>query len=140
MKKLISLVFLVFVSTVSIAQVVAIQVNEVQSFFGDPTWKLDRILRDPYYSNDPIKKDCRYVIDFNESTVAFYRNGEMIDIGPAQILTVDGVSIIKILEEGFDFGLVVNLSLQKESIFLYQIYEDSIECMKFTEFQIIKAS
>jgi hypothetical protein len=140
MKKLAALVFFVFMSTINIAQVVAIQVNEVQSFFGDPTWDLDQVLRDPYYSNDPIKKDCRYVIDFNESTVTFYRNGEMIETGPVQILTVNCVSIIKILEEGFDFGLIVDFRLQKESIFLYQIHANSIECMKFTDFQIIKAS
>lgn len=140
MKNLAILFLFVLTSIVSFSQTVVIQVNEVQSFFGDPTWKLDRVLNDPYYTNAPVRKDCRYVINFNDSTVAFYRGGEMIEEGPAQILTVDGVSIVKILEEGFDFGLIVDLRLESESITLYQIYSHEIECMKFTDFQIIKAS
>lgn len=140
MKNLVIFLSFIFASSFGSAQTVVIQVNEVQSFFGDPTWKLDRVLRDPYYSNAPVHKDCRYVVNFNDSTVAFYRDGEMIDEGPAQILTVDSVSIVKILEEGFDFGLILDLRVKSESVTLYQIYSDEIECMKFTDFQIIKPS
>jgi hypothetical protein len=140
MKSLAVILFSLALSFLGNSQVVVIQVNEVKSFFGDPTWTLDRVLTDPYYSSAPVHKDCRYIVNFNDSTVAFYRDGEMIDEGPAQILTQDGVSIVKILEEGFDFGLIVDLRLESESVTLYQIYSDEIECMKFTDFQIIRPS
>lgn len=138
MKRLISLSLFLLVLTTGIAQSIVIQVNEVQSFFGDPTWKLERVLRDPYYHDAPVYKDCRYVVDFNDSIVTFYRDGELIDEGPVQIITKDGVSIIKILEEGFDFGLVLDLRAESESALLYQVNSDVIECMRFTRFQIIK--
>jgi hypothetical protein len=140
MKSLAVIFFSLALPLLGNSQVVVIQVNEVQSFFGDPTWKLDRVLLDPYYSSAPMHKDCRYIVNFNDSTVAFYRNGEMIDDGPAQILTQDGVSIVKIIEEGFDFGLIIDLRAESESVTLYQIYSDEIECMKFTDFQIIRPS
>lgn len=138
MKKLIALAIFTLTLTIGLAQSVVIQVNEVQSFFGDPTWKLDRVLRDPYYYDAPVHKDCRYVVNFDESTVEFYRDGELIDEGPVQIITKDGVSIIRILEEGFDFGLVLDLRAESESALLYQVNSDVIECMRFTSFQIIK--
>lgn len=138
MKGLITLLLFLLTLKTGLAQSIVIQVDEVQSFFGDPAWKLERVLRDPYYHDAPVHKDCRYVINFNDSTVSFYRNGEMIDGGPAQIITKDGVSIIRILEEGFDFGLVLDLRAESESALLYQVNSDVIECMRFTRFQIIK--
>lgn len=121
-------------------QTIVIQVNEVQSFYGDPTWSIEQVVNDPYFVESPRRVNGKYIINFNTGVCKFYRDGEMIEETPAQILTQDGVSIVKILEAGFDIGLIIDLRFESESVTFYQYGSSDIEYMKFTNFQIIKAS
>ena len=139
MKKLLLFTCLL-ITSIAFNQTIVIQVNEVQSFYGDPTWSIEQVVNDPYYVELPRRVDCKYIINFNTGVVELYRDGELTEDGLVQILTQDGVSIVKFLEEGFDVGLIIDLRVESESITYYLYGSSDIEYMKFTNFQIIKAS
>ena len=128
------------ITSLAFNQTIVIQVNEVQSFYGDPTWSIEQVVNDPYYVESPRRVDCKYIINFNAGVLELYRDGEMTEDGLVQILTQDGVSIVKFLEEGFDVGFIIDLRFESESITYYLYGSSDIEYMKFTNFQIIKAS
>ena len=128
------------ITSLAFNQTIVIQVNEVQSFYGEPTSSIEQVVNDPYYFESSRCVNVKYIINFNTGVVEFYRDGEMIEETPAQILTQDGVSIVKILEAGFDIGLIIDLRFESESVTFYQYGISDIEYMKFTNFQIIKAS
>ena len=128
------------IASLAFNQTIVIQVNEVQSFYGDPTWSIEQVVNDPYYVESPRRVDCKYIINFNAGVLELYRDGEMTEDGLVQILTQDGVSIVKFLEEGFDVGFIIDLRFESESITYYLYGSSDIEYMKFTNFQIIKAS
>lgn len=128
------------ITSLAFNQTIVIQVNEVQSFYGDPTWSIEQVVNDPYFVESPRRVDCKYIVNFNTGVVEFYRDGEMIEETPAQILTQDGVSIVKILEAGFDIGLIIDLRFESESVTFYQYGSSDIEYMKFTNFQIVRPS
>ena len=128
------------ITSIAFNQIIVIQVNEVQSFYGDPTWSIEQVVNDPYYVELPRRVDCKYIINFNTGVVELYRDGELTEDGLVQILTQDGVSIVKFLEEGFDVGFIIDLRFESESITYYLYGSSDIEYMKFTNFQIIKAS
>ena len=128
------------ITSLAFNQTIVIQVNEVQSFYGDPTWSIEQVVNDPYYVESPRRVDCKYIINFNAGVLELYRDGEMTEDGLVQILTQDGVSIVKFLEEGFEVGFIIDLRFESESITYYLYGSSDIEYMKFTNFQIIKAS
>ena len=128
------------ITSLAFNQTIVIQVNEVQSFYGAPTWSIEQVVNDPYYVESPRRVDCKYIINFNAGVLELYRDGEMTEDGLVQILTQDGVSIVKFLEEGFDVGFIIDLRFESESITYYLYGSSDIEYMKFTNFQIIKAS
>ena len=140
MKKLLFIFACLSITSIAFNQTIVIQVNEVQSFYGDPTWSIEQVVNDPYYVESPRRVDCKYIINFNTGVVELYRDGELTEDGLVQILTQDGVSIVKFLEEGFDVGLIIDLRVESESITYYLYGSSDIEYMKFTNFQIIKAS
>ena len=128
------------ITSLAFNQIIVIQVNEVQSFYGDPTWSIEQVVNDPYFVESPRRVDCKYIINFNTGVVELYRDGELTEDGLVQILTQDGVSIVKFLEEGFDVGLIIDLRVESESITYYLYGSSDIEYMKFTNFQINRPS
>ena len=128
------------ITSLAFNQTIVIQVNEVQSFYGEPTSSIEQVVNDPYYVESPRRVDCKYIVNFNNGVVELYKDGDMIEDALVQILTQDGVSIVKFLEKGFDVGLIIDLRFESESITYYLYGSSDIEYMKFTNFQIIKAS
>ena len=128
------------ITSLAFNQTIVIQVNEVQSFYGDPTWSIEQVVNDPYYFESPRRVNVKYIINFNTGVSKFYRDGEMTEEFLVQILTQDGVSIVKISDQNFDIGMIIDLRLESESVTFYQYGSSDIEYMKFTNFQIIKAS
>lgn len=137
-----NLLLFVCLSITSLAfnQTIVIQVNEVQSFYGDPTWSIEQVVNDPYFVESPRRVDCKYIVNFNNGVVELYKDGEMIEDALVQILTQDGVSIVKFLVEGFDAGLIIDLRVESESITYYLYGSSDIEYMRFTDFQINRPS
>ena len=128
------------ITSLAFNQTIVIQVNEVQSFYGDPTWSIEQVVNDPYFVESPRRVDCKYIVNFNNGVVELYKDGEMIEDALVQILTQDGVSIVKFLVEGFDAGLIIDLRVESESITYYLYGSSDIEYMRFTDFQINRPS
>tara|TARA_R110000868_G_scaffold44694_3_gene149003 strand:+ start:8177 stop:8596 length:420 start_codon:yes stop_codon:yes gene_type:complete len=128
------------ITSLAFNQTIVIQVNEVQSFYGDPTWSIEQVVNDPYFVESPRRVDCKYIVNFNNGVVELYKDGEMIEDALVQILTQDGVSIVKFLVEGFDAGLIIDLRVESESITYYLYGSSDIEYMRFTNFQINRPS
>lgn len=139
MKKLILVVFSVLISVNTFSQVIVIQVNQVQTFYGDTVQTIDEVLTHPIEVSEPTPKDCRYVLNFNNMSLIFYRDGEYIDEGLFNVKTHNGIHTIQILEDGFNFGLIINSVLENESVILYQYDNDKVEYMNFTNFEILKS-
>jgi hypothetical protein len=129
------------ITSLAFNQTIVIEVNEVQSFYGDHTWSIEQVVNDPYFVESPRRVNGKYIINFNTGVGKLYRDGESApEEFLVQILTRDGVSIVKILDQNFDIGMIIDLRLESESITYYQYGSSDIEYMKFTDFQIIKAS
>ena len=120
------------------SQQLIIQVDEVQSYYGDTSQTLEEVLNGQLHDDIPVPKNCRYVINTAKPSVAFYRDDVLEISSPVKITYDQDYMVIDLLEIGFDIGLIVNLT--NESILLYDNRPPYVEYMKFTKCQIIKSS
>jgi len=137
MKKLF-LTFGLLLSTLSFSQTLVIQVDEVQSYYGDTTQTIYDVLNGQTYDYTPTTKNCRYVINMSNNFVDFYRNDILESSSPITINFDNKFVIVDLLENGFDVGLIVNLDVNNESVVLYDRRPSFVEYMKFTKFHIVK--
>lgn len=139
MKTLSLFIFSIILSVTSFSQVMIIQVNEVQSFVGFSNQTLSEVMDQPFEYGSVEKKDCRYILNLNQKTVEFYRDGDLVSEGPLMIQSKNGIQIVNFLNDGFDYGLIINPDITNESVTLFQYYEDKVEYMNFTDFEIVKS-
>lgn len=135
--KILSLVFSLLLTFNFFSQQVVIQVDEVQSYFGDTTSTMAEIF-EKKYNLEPQHKNCRYIIDFRNKEVSFFRDGELIDHGSIKVGYENEYTVVEFLNDGFNYGLILNLDIHNELVVLYQIDDDKVEYMNFTRFQILK--
>jgi hypothetical protein len=136
--KTLFLTFGILFSTLSFSQTLIIQVDEVQSYYGDTTQTIYDVLNGQTYDYTPTTKNCRYVINMSNNFVDFYRNDILESSSPITINFDNKFVIVDLLENGFDVGLIVNLDVNNESVVLYDRRPSFVEYMKFTKFQIVK--
>ena len=136
--KTLFLTFGILFSTLSFSQTLIIQVDEVQSYYGDTTQTIYDVLNGQTYDYTPTTKNCRYVINMSNNFVDFYRNDILESSSPITINFDNKFVIVDLLENGFDVGLIVNLDVNNESVVLYDKRPPFVEYMKFTKFQIVK--
>ena len=136
--KTLFLTFGILFSTLSFSQTLIIQVDEVQSYYGDTTQAIYDVLNGQTYDYTPTTKNCRYVINMSNNFVDFYRNDILESSSPITINFDNKFVIVDLLENGFDVGLIVNLDVNNESVVLYDKRPPFVEYMKFTKFQIVK--
>jgi len=120
------------------SQTLIIQVDEVQSYYGDTTQTIYDVLNGQTYDYTPTTKNCRYVINISNNFVDFYRNDILEFSSPIKINFDNKFVIVDLLENGFDVGLILNLDVNYESVVFYDRRPPFIEYMKFTKFQIVK--
>lgn len=67
----------------------------------------------------------------------FYRDNVLYTTEPIEIEFVNNHMIVRILEYGFNLGLIINFNV--ESVVYYDIRPSYVEYMKFTKFEIVKS-
>jgi hypothetical protein len=140
MKNLILLVGLL-ISTFSFSQKLIIKIQESNTFYSYSESKNLKVLLEnsSLVSNDVV--NTQYVIDLDEKTSSFYRNGKLVSVLPINIIKLNQTQFqIEILEEGFDYGLIVNTDIKNESVTRYVFYSSLTEINVMTNFEIVKPS
>jgi hypothetical protein len=140
MKNLILLIGLL-ISTFSFSQKLIIKIQESNTFYSYSESKNLKVLLEnsSLVSNDVV--NTQYVIDLDEKTSSFYRNGKLVSVLPINIIKLNQTQFqIEILEEGFDYGLIVNTDIKNESVTRYVFYSSLTEINVMTNFEIVKPS
>jgi len=137
MKKL-ALLFAFGLNVICFSQTIIIQVDEIQSFYGDTSQNINEIFNNVSYITQPESKNCKYVINTSDYTVDFYRNSVLQTTEAIEIEFVNNHMIVRILEFGFNIGLIIDFNV--ESVVFYDIQPSFVEYMKFTKFEIVKSN
>ncbi len=140
MKNLILLIGLL-ISTFSFSQKLIIKIQESNTFYSYSESKNLKVLLEnsSLVSNDVV--NTQYIIDLDENTSSFYKNGKLTSVLPINVTKINQTQLqIHILEEGFDYGLIVNTDIKNESVTRYVFYSSLTEINVMTNFEIVKPS
>lgn len=133
-----ALLFAFSLNVICFSQKIIINVGEIQSYYGDTSQNMNEIFNNVSYTTQPESKNCKYVINTSDYTVDFYRNNVLQTTEPIEIEFVDNHMIVRILEYGFNLGLIINFNV--ESVVYYDIRPSYVEYIKFTKFEIVKSN
>ncbi len=140
MKTYLLLILLSF-SFFSFSQKIVIEIFERQEMVSFRSTTLDSVLMSPDILRDPDPTKTTYVIDLNDETSSYYVNDEFLSVLPIQtIRTNDGLLIVKILEEGFDYGLIIHMGQKQDNVLWYWNSVGMTTVKKTNKFNIIKSS
>ena len=102
---------------------------------------IDSTLLYPDIAFDKDSTYTKYVIDMNELSSSYYVDNQWVSTLPVDVsLLSDGVMKVQILEQGFDYGLLVRTDSSHESVTWFWLLEDETRVKKITRFVIEKAS
>ena len=88
------------------------------------------------YTNVSLK----YVFDLNEKTSSFYREDEIVSVLPITFEKIsENLLQVHILQEGLNYGLLINMDPTNESVTWYCFFEFSTTIMKANRFKIFKS-
>jgi hypothetical protein len=132
-----ALLFAFSLNVICFSQKIIINVDEIQSFYGDTSQNMNEIFNNVSYTTQPESKNCTYVINTSDNTVDYYRDTVLYTTEPIEIEFVNNHMIVRILEYGFNVGLIINFNV--ESVVYYDIRPSYVEYMKFTKFEIVKS-
>ena len=135
MKRLL-IIAILFVTNIQ-SQIIKIQNNEVQSFYGDSTQTISEVFANPQMiEKSPRKVNSLWILDLNTNQLTKIKNNEIIYQAPIFVSKIKNVIQIKILD-GFDNGLLIEPTGQQLVIW-YCFTENLVEYQKWIDFDIIK--
>jgi hypothetical protein len=140
MKKLVVVVGIVVTSVFNaFSQKLIIHVFSKTELVSFRTTTIDSVLSNPDFDHGIDTTHTNYVIDFKQKTSTYFVNNIQIDISPVKISKInDDVLVIKILEGGFDYGLVVNTNLKNESVTWFWFDAMATTVKRIDQFRIEK--
>ena len=102
---------------------------------------IDSTLSNPDFTNETDTAYSKYVIDLEGLTSSYFVNNVFISELPISLdKTMDDQLKISILEEGFDYGLLVRATSFQENVTWYWFLEDQTTVKKINRFYIEKPS
>jgi len=102
---------------------------------------IDSTLSNPDFTHEADTTYTKYVIDLEGLTSSYYVNNVLISELPISLdKTTDELLKISILEEGFDYGLMVRTTSFHENVTWYWFLEDQTTVKKINRFYIEKPS
>ena len=139
--KTLLLAFGLLLYSFSFSQKLVIEIFERQEFVSYRNTTLDSVIMNPNVVSDLEVTKTTYVIDLNENTSSYFVGGEFLSVLPVDVVRDgDGLFVIKILEEGFDYGLIVHIGNNGDSVLWYWNAEQMTTVKKMTKFNIVKSS
>lgn len=138
--KTLLLSLVLFLSFLSFSQKIVIEIFERQELVSYRNTTLDSVIMNPDVVNDLEITKTTYVIDLNENTSSYFVDGEFLSVLPVDVVRAgDGLFVVKILEEGFDYGLIVNIGNDGDNVLWYWNTEQMTTVKKMTKFNILKS-
>ena len=129
MRTLITTIFSVL-SFITFSQVIEVELDEVQVFYGNIKQPLRTVIETP--SIDPIteQKNCKYILNFNDSTSTFYRNDQFVSKVNFTIKSQKDSQILFL--ENKTNGLIVKEDMSE--ITFFKVTDDLVTYKYFTKF------
>lgn len=135
MKRLVYVAIL-FVSNIQ-SQIIKIQNNEVQSFYGYSTQTVSEVFENPWMIEEsPRKVNCLWVLDLNTNYLTQIKNNEITYQVPISVSKIKNTIHVKLLDE-WDNGLLIEMA-EPQSVIWYWFTDDLVEYQKWIDFDIIK--
>jgi hypothetical protein len=137
--KTILLTLVLLLNFLSFGQKIIIHVFEKQEMVSFSKTSIDSVLNFPDEVGDLDLNHAIYNIDLNEEISTYFFNGEEISKLPIKCKDLgSGFLKINILEDEFDYGLIINV--QKESVVWFWFGDDTTTVMKITRCHFEKSS
>ena len=129
MRTLITTIFSVL-SFITFSQVIEVELDEVQVFYGNIKQPLRTVIENP--SIDPIteQKNCKYILNFNDSTSTFYRNDQFVSKVYITIKSQKDSQILFL--DNKTNGLIVKEDMSE--ITFFKVTDDLVTYKYFTKF------
>lgn len=138
MKTYLLLILLSF-SFFSFSQKLIVELYEKQDFVSYRKTTVDSVLMSPDYIFEIDNSKTKYVFDLDEKTSSFYREDEFISDLPISFEKIsENLIMIQILQEGVNYGLLINMDSNNESVSWYGFFDFSTTIMKANRFKIFK--
>ena len=135
------IIFAVLLPLGVFSQKVILQINERQELVSYRKTSLDSVLTNPDLPHPTETVDVRYVLDLDEKTSSYFVGGALTSVLPIDTyFNETGGLVVKILEDGFDYGLVLRTDEGNPSALWYWCTEDMTMVKKMVNFEFIKNS
>jgi len=135
MKRLVCIAIL-FVTNIQ-SQIIKIQVNEVQSFYGDSSQTVSEVFANPrMIEESPRKVNNLYVLDLNNNHLTKFKDNKLAYESPISVLKINNTIQVKILD-AWDNGLLIEMT-GHQSVTWYWFTDDLVKYQKWIDFDIIK--
>jgi len=134
--KTLFLTFGILLSTLSFSQKIIIHVFERQEMVCERKTTLDSVYSSPDYRYDIDSTYIRYVLDLNEKTSTYFVNDVEKSVLSIEYENFgDDVLKVSILEDGFDYGLLVNVKDETVMWFWFTDYTTTVKKISKCRFE-----
>ena len=134
--KTLFLTFGLLLSTLSFSQKIIIHVFEKQEMVCERKTTSDSVYSSPDYSYDVDSTYTRYVLDLDEKTSTYFVNDVEKSVLPIEYEDFgDDVLKVSILEDGFDYGLLVNTKDESVMWFWFTDYMTTVKKISKCRFE-----
>lgn len=135
------IIFAVLLPLGVFSQKVILQINEHQELVSYRETSLDSVLANPDLPYPVESVDVRYVLDLDEKTSSYFVGGALTSVLPIDTyFNETGGLVVKILEDGFDYGLLIHTDEGSPSAMWYWYAQGMTTVKKMVNFEFIKNS
>ena len=132
-------IFVILLPFCLLSQKVVLQVYERQELVSYRKTSLDSVLANPDATFPPDIVNTCFVLNLNDKTSNYYVEGKFWSVLPIEtFFNETGELVVKILQEGLDYGLLLNTDDQHPTAYWFWFEEDKTTVKKMTRFQFIK--
>ena len=133
------LIFLVLLPSGVFSQKVVLQIYEHQELVSYRQTSIDSVLTNPDLPYPTETVDVRYILNLDDKTSSYYVDGELTSVLPIETyFNETGGLVVKILEDGFDYGLVLRTEEGNPSAIWYWYTDGMTTVKKMVNFEFIK--
>jgi hypothetical protein len=134
--KTLFLTFGLLLSTLSFSQKIIIHVLERQEMVCYKKTTLDSVILYPDYVGDVNNEHTKYIIDLNAKTSTYTSDEVQFSVIPIEYEDYgDNTLKIRILEDGFDYGLLVNTKDETVMWYWFTDYMTTIKKISKSNFE-----
>lgn len=148
MKKIAVLFLTLIISALSFSQTITIDVTEVQSYINLGLTDFQSVVTDPDIEEIPRSTNCRYVINFSDSTSTFYKNSsfvsevkiDFIEVSPGVYEILSDDTDIETGQINIKTAMILDINNQTQS-FTYEYYDSGLDKTivdHLTKFNIVR--